>query len=315
MSTYPERFSAPYLQSWNLTIEHQLFEETLIRAAYAGSKGTHLLQGLNINGGEYIPGGSSWDNLKDRRPYPAFSDLWVVDSTGNSSYNSLQLTLDKRMGTDIGIMANYTWSKSIDYGSGGGTRWPDYSNPWDLSHSRGLSDFHRTHRFVASWLWNLPRADSSSSAARTILHGWAINGALTLQSGPPFSVFGGTGNSLTGVGTDRADVAGDPTRPSGVDPVRKWFNTEAFVENAEGTFGNSGRNSLWGPGYANVDMAVTKDFTTWKEAIVQFRFEAFNLFNRANFSLPSSSLTSGRYGQITSAYDPRILQLGLKIRF
>jgi len=315
MASYPEKFQAPYLQSWNLTIEHQLFPNTLVRAAYAGSKGTHLLQGLNINGGVYIPGESSWDNLIDRRPYPSYSDIWIVDSTGNSSYNALQLSLDKRLAADFGILAHYTWSKSIDYGSGGGTLWPDYSNPFDLRHSRGLSDFQISHRFVASWLWNLPRLDSDSAAVRTVLHGWALNGAVTLQSGMPFSVFAGTGNSLTGVGTDRADIVGDPTRPAGVDPVRQWFNTDAFVENAEGTFGNSGRNILWGPGYANVDMAISKDFAVWRESIVQFRFEAFNLFNRTNLKLPSSNLTSGTYGRITSAFDPRILQFGLKFRF
>jgi len=315
MATYPDRFSAAYLQSWNLTIERELFPSWVIRAAYAGSKGTHLLQGLEINPAIYIPGESTFENLQERKPYPHFASILVVDSTGNSSYNSLQLTLDKRVGETYGFLTHYTWSKSIDYGSGGGTLWPDYSNPFDLRHSRGLSDFHRAHRFVTSWIWNLPGLDADSGLARTLFNGWAVNGAVILQSGPPFSIASGRDNSLTDAGSNRADIVGDPTRPAEVDPVWQWFNTAAFVHNAEGTFGNSGRNILFGPGYANVDMAVTKNFVVWKESTIQFRFEAFNLFNRANFALPSSSLTSGTYGRITSAYDPRILQFGLKWRF
>lgn len=315
MATYPQRFSAPYLQSWNLTIERELFPTWVVRAAYAGSKGTHLLQGMESNAAVYIPGESSFENLQERKPYPDFSSILLVDSTGSSSYNSLQLTLDKRVGETFGFLTHYTWSKSIDYGSGGGTLWPDYSNPFDRSHSRGLSDFHRTHRFVTSWIWNLPGGALDSGLARTALHGWAINGAIILQSGPPFAVFSGRDNSLSDAGTNRADIAGDPSRPARVDPVMEWFNTGAFVQNAEGTWGNSGRNILFGPGYANVDMAVTKNFAVGEESTLQFRFEAFNLLNRPNFALPDSTLTSGTYGRITSAHEPRILQFGLKWRF
>ena len=319
-ATFPEKFRAGYLQSWHLTIERELFTDWVVRAAYAGSKGTALLQGWDLNAAPYVPGRSTRANVAQRRPYgPAFGTIRVVDSTANSSYNSLQLSLDKRFSRGFTILANYTWAKSIDYGSGGGTQWCCYSNPFYFKHQRGLSDFHHEHRFVTSWLWELPRLTAQPAAARFVLGAWSLSGALTLESGAPFSIVAGQDNSLSGVGSDRADLVGDPSRQArqepNRDPVREWFNTRAFAPNREGTFGTAGRNIVFGPGLANVDVAVAKYFPVTEALRVQFRSEFFNLFNRANFGLPSNSLTSGTYGRITAALDPRILQFGLKLQF
>jgi hypothetical protein len=238
-----------------------------------------------------------------------------VGSGSNSNYNSLQLTLDKRFGRNFSLLANYTWAKSIDYGSGAGTLWPDYTNPFNFSFDRGLSDFHHEHRFVASGMWQLPTLNGSPSPLKLIAGGWNATGVLSLQTGQPFSVRSGQDNALSGIGLDRADLIGNPTRPAGVDPVRQWFNTKAFTQNAIGTFGNTGRNILIGPGLANVDFAALKNFTIFRESVLQFRAEFFNLFNHPNFGLPANRLTQSTYGRITTALDPRILQFGLKYRF
>jgi hypothetical protein len=315
-ATYPDRFKTPYLQSWHFTIERELRSNWTVRAAYAGSKGTALLQGWQGNAAVYIPGRSTRNNLAERQPFaPAFSDVLMISSSGDSNYNSLQLTLDKRFSAGFTVLTNYTWGKSIDYGSGAGTLWPSYANPFDWSHNRGLSDFHHTHRFVSSWLWELPRSGVQSRLGQSILDGWNINGVLSLQTGQPFTVTSGQDNSLSGVGADRPDIAGDPSRDPNRDPVREWFNTRAFVQNREGTFGAAGRNILIGPGLAQLDLSLVKDIPVREQMDVQFRAESFNLFNRPNFGLPSASLTSGTYGRITSALSPRILQFGLKLRF
>jgi hypothetical protein len=146
-----------------------------------------------------------------------------------------------------------------------------------------------------------------------------VSGALTLQSGAPFSVNSGRENSFVGYG-NRADLTGDPSRAARTnperDPVHEWFNTRAFAHNAPGTYGSSGRNILFGPGLANVDVSLAKYFPVIGERLrLQLRGEAFNLFNRANFNDPDSSLASGTYGRILSAMDPRIMQLGLKLIF
>jgi hypothetical protein len=128
---------------------------------------------------------------------------------------------------------------------------------------------------------------------------------------------------MSGVGADFADLAGDVSRSARSnpdrDPVLEWFNTGAFVHNAEGTFGTSGRNIVFGPGFANVNAAVAKNFplpALGETARVQLRGEFFNLFNRANLQAKrSESLTSGTYGRLTTAFEPRILQLALKFQF
>src|SRR5581483_3153695 len=168
-ATYPDKFRAAYLQDWNLTIEREIFPDWTLWVAYAGSKGTALLQGWELNPAIYIPGKSTRSNTSSRRPYaPAYESIEMVGSGSNSSYNSLQISLNKRFGRSYTVLANYTFAKSIDYGSGGGTLWPDYSDPFDFSHDRGLSDFHHTHRFVTSGLWQLPRLGGAPTLANTI---------------------------------------------------------------------------------------------------------------------------------------------------
>ncbi|MGH9667626.1 MAG: carboxypeptidase regulatory-like domain-containing protein, partial [Bryobacteraceae bacterium] len=129
-ATYPDQLRTAYLQDWNLTVEREVFQSLVLRASYAGSKGTGLLQGWEENQAVYIPGASTVANTASRQPYaPAFSNIEVVDGVSGSSYNSLQLSADKRFGRGFTILANYTWAKSIDYGSGAGTLWPDFTDP------------------------------------------------------------------------------------------------------------------------------------------------------------------------------------------
>lgn len=316
-ATYPGRFRVGYLQDWNLTIEREIYANMVLRAGYAGSKGTALLQGRELNAAVYIPGQSTIANVNSRRPFsPAFASITDVGSSGNSSFNSLQLSLDRRFSNGFTVMANYTWAKSIDYGSGAGTLWPSYFNPNDFRLNRGLSDFDRRHRFVTSGLWQMPRFSGQPGLVKALAGGWSLSGVLTLQSGPYFGVKSGIDNSRSGVNQDQADLVGDISRPSGVDPVRQWFNTAAFTQNAIGTFGNSGRNIVPGPGLAVFNTSLAKSFTIYRESSLQFRAEFFNATNRSNFiAKRSENVTSGTYGRLTAAEDPRILQFALKWLF
>ena len=316
-ATYPKTFKTAYLQDWHLTVERELANNLLLRIGYAGSKGTSLLQGWDGNAAVYIPGKSTLANTDSRRPYaPGLSGIEIVDSTSGSNFHSLQVTVDKRFSRGFTVLGNYTWAKSIDYGSGAGTLWPDFTNPWNHSIDRGLSDFHRAHRFVVSGLWQLPRLSGHPAATRAIAGGWNMAGVLTLQTGPYFMVRSGRDNSLSGQGYDRADLVGNIARPAGADPVRQWFNTKAFVQNAIGTFGNSGRNIVPGPGLGQLNYILSKDFALFEKSTLQFRAEFFNLTNHPNFiAKRTERLTSGTFGRLTSAEDPRILQFGLKLQF
>ncbi len=320
-ATWPNKFKTAYIQSFHLTVEREVHRDWVVRLAYAGSKGTHLMQGWEENPAIYIPGQSTTANTLSRRPYgPAFQNITVLDSTGNSSFNSMQVSMDKRFSHGFTIFSNYTWAKSIDQGSGAGTLWPSYANPFNFAFNRGPSDFQHAQRFVTSGLWQLPRPASQSALVQHLLGGWMTSGVLSLQSGAPYSVNSGLDNSRSGVGADRSDLIGNTSRSArqdpNRDPVLEWFNTKAFAQNALGTFGTSGRNIIIGPGLANVDFSLAKDFILYRESRLQFRAEAFNLFNRPNFAGPrSDSLTSGTYGRLTSALDPRILQFALKLMF
>jgi hypothetical protein len=150
--------------------------------------------------------------------------------------------------------------------------------------------------------------------------GWQLNGILVLQTGAPLTATTGFDNSFSGIGGDRVDVVGNPSLPSGrshFDAVRKWFNTAAFTANAPGTFGTLGRNTLVGPGYADLDFSIFKAFPMpfSERHKVEFRAEFFNALNRVNFGNPTTTFSSSLFGQITSAQDPRILQFSLRYSF
>jgi hypothetical protein len=145
---------------------------------------------------------------------------------------------------------------------------------------------------------------------------WQLNAITSLYSGLPFTVVSGTDRSRSGIGNDYADLVGDPARPAGTNQLREYFNTAAFTQAAIGTFGTVGRNSLRGPAFFNVDASLFKSFIFTERFRLQFRAEAFNIENRANFSNPNSTVSAGvTFGTITAAADPRVLQFALKMFF
>ena len=315
-ATFAPNFRTPYLQAWNLSVERELLPNWLLRVAYAGSKGTALLQSWNENAAVYIPGSSTMLNEINREPYaPTFQFIGVLASNGNSSYNSLQISLEKRFSRGFTLLANYTWAKSIDQGSGAGTDFPSYTDNNNFAFDRGLSDFSVPNRFVTSGVWDLPLLGGGSRILRAVSNNWNVSGILTAQSGQPFSIFSGYDNSLTGNGLDRADQVGSPARPSGVNSLTEWFNTQAFVPNAIGTYGDTGRNFLFGPGLFDIDMSVSRSIPLMEGTKLIFRADSFNTLNHPNFGQPSNTITSGTYGSITSALDPRILQFSGKFVF
>ncbi len=298
-------------QQWNLNVQRQIGGTFVVTAAYVGGKGNHLFLLNQINPGIY---GAPGRNLDERRPlYPDFGAIATDFSSGNSTYHALQLTLNKRMSRGFTILANYTWAKSIDNASADDDT---PANPFDLSKEKGLSDFDIPHRFVASYIWELPKP--AGGIVGQLLGGWETNGILTLESGTPFDLTSGRDNSASGVNQDRPDLAGDPRLPSGRSKdalIREYFNKTAFVQNRVGTFGNVGRNILRGPGLATLDFGLVKSFRITESNRLQFRAEAFNLFNRVNFGNPNAGLAARTFASITSAGSPRVFQLALKYVF
>ncbi len=311
-----------YMQHWNFNVERQLGEKNVIEVAYVGSKGTKLLTARDINQPQpsVLPPGLPIVP----RPDPRFDDIDLLESRGNSNYNALQARFQRRWSRGLYALVSYTWSKSIDdasnfFSSAGDPNFPQ--NSYDVAAERGRSNFDVRHRLSASYSYALPFGKGQSGWEGTLLGGWETHGIITLQSGRPFTVAllpeidnSGTGRSILGFGAnDRPNLIGNPELSSPT--TLQWFNPAAFAFPAPGTFGDAGRNILDGPGFQNVNASIVKNTAFGERFNVQFRAEAFNLFNHPNFNLPDNFLGSPTFGRITSARDPRHIQFGLKFLF
>ena len=300
----------PYVQQWNFNVERSLGGSRMIEVGYVGSKGTDLIGARDAN----QPAPTPTPNYQ--RPDADFADIDLLESNRNSIYHSLQARFQQRLNFGLSLLASYTFAKSIDNGSSffssaGDPNFPQ--NSYDLRAERGLSNFDVRHRFVASYAYDLP-----FHAASRWLKGWQTFGILQFQTGQPFTVslLADDDNSNTGIDSlgfganNRPNVVGDPklSNPS----ANEWFNTAAFAIPPYGTFGNSGRNTVEGPGMATVDLSLVKNTIIRERTNVQFRVEGFNVLNHTNFGLPDNFIGSPTFGQILSAGNPRRLQLALK---
>lgn len=305
-------FKIPQVISWNVTLERELSRDWLLRASYVGNKGTHLSEFVfrELNPAIYIPGQSTVANTQARRRYQDFVNVGLIESGNFSIYNGLQLTVEKRFSHGYTMLVNYTYSRSFDD--------LGWANPYYRAFDYGRASADIPHNFKFSNLWNIP-TPHLNGPLRFLATGWGLNAIAVWQSGFPFSVSSGRDNSLTGIGRDRADYLGgqamlDYGRSHG-DMVNMWFATSQFASNALGTFGNSGRNILRGPRFFNTDLGVVKNTKVTERLNVQFRGEFFNAFNNVNFTQPNANRSSAQFGRITSALDPRILQLALRLQF
>jgi hypothetical protein len=272
-----------------------------------------ILAAKQLNPAVYSPGATP-ATTNARRLFAGLGDVEIATPYQSSNFHSLQVNVTSRSSRGLMLLGTYVWSKTIDNGSStveGNTSWTRDSNNTGLD--RGPADFDVRHKANISFIYDLP-AVQGHSILNALLDDWQVNGIFTVSSGLPFTVRSGTDRSLTGIGQDAADLAGDPTRPAGAD-VTQWFNAQAFVQAALGTFGNVGRNSLRGPGYSSLDLALFRNIPLPRVRL-QFRAEAFNALNHTNFSNPNATVTAGaNFGRILSAADPRVIQFGLKVLF
>jgi hypothetical protein len=303
-------------------LEHQFGQSWVARISYAGNKGTYLTSQLNYieqNPAIYVPGNSSEQNTQQRRLNPNFSSVGLAASVSDSHYNSLRLNLEKRFSKGLTILANYTRSRMLDdIGPNGGSY--GSTDPLDRRFDYGVSNDDVPNVFNFSGVWQIPNAPLHG-LTNTLVNGWELTALTNWRSGFPFTVFSNVDNSFSGVGSDRADYIGgnaslDPGRSHGA-LIQEFFDVNAFVPNAIGTFGSSGKNVLRGPRLFDTDLGLLKDFTINERWKVQFRAEFFNAFNNVNFGQPGNYLGSPGTGQITSTgtNNPRILQFALKLNF
>lgn len=187
---------------------------------------------------------------------------------------------------------------------------------FDETGEWALSSFDHRHQFIVSGVYQLPFFGGGGGLAKAVLGGWRANAIFIAQSGAPFTVNLSVDRANIGAGpAQRPDQLRDPNLPSGEQTPARWFDTSAFALQAPFTFGNAPRNSVIGPGFANVDFSLAMTWTLPRTSTLEFRWEIFNLLNRANFDLPNRIFGNPNFGRIFSAKSPREMQVGVRLAF
>jgi hypothetical protein len=326
--TFSPDFKTGYLHQFNVNLQQQLLRDIIVQIGYYGSRGRKLLSQREINAAVFGPGATS-TNAQQRRPInPAvYASIAEDFSDARSEYNSMQLTATKKYSDGYTVQLTYALSRSKDNRSGNGTNAGAWQDPSNGAPEWALSDLNQTHILRVNGLWEIPWGREKPGLVGHVLGGWRVAGVVSKLTGQPLNVVSGQDVALVGtsraLGAQRPDlVAGaDPNLPanrSQADKIAKWFNTATFVRPATGSFGNSPRNPITGPGSFSVNASLAKrvDFgPANSKQNMEIRIEAFNLLNTVNLGNPVLTLTASNFGQIITAGDPRIVQIGLRFGF
>lgn len=318
-------YATPYVMNMNFNVQHQVTQSTIVQAGYVGSQGRKLSFLRNINAP--VPGTTG--TVAARRPFastnPELAAINELASNVNSGYHSMQIQVRQSLKHGFTGVFNYTLGKALDYGSDVRNNLP--TNSYDLRNEKGPASFDTRHIMTAFISYEVP---VFVKALPLLMKGWQLNSLFTAHGGQPLNILAGTNISTSGDGRDRVNLVGDPfsgiVQPTGTRSVR-YFNVAAFAAPAAGTFGNIGRNAIYGPGFGAWDFSVFKRTPITERIGTEFRLEVFNLTNRTNWANPGTSLAStSTFGLLTNTRngggapgigtgEPRNMQLALKIIF
>ena len=324
----PPNIQPPNVVQWNASVQHRLADNWVLSVTYLGNKTSHLWIGNETNPAVYIPGlcagkaCSSTSNTQARRVLSLanptvgqyYSTMVIADDGINANYNGLLTSIEHRFAHNYTVLANYTWSKCLGIAPvtslGGGV----VQDPNNVRGDYGPCSYDAPHLFNFSMVY-VSQYGHGGILSNLLSH-WNLAPLARYQSGLPVNPVSGKDNSLTGVGNDRPNVV-STTAYTGQShgKVYQFINPSLFAPNLTGTYGNAGHNSLRGPGYFDVDLALSREFRLRERLTLHARAEAFNLLNHPNFNLPVANISSSNFGQITSASDPRILQASMKLTF
>ncbi|MGH9385509.1 MAG: carboxypeptidase regulatory-like domain-containing protein [Vicinamibacterales bacterium] len=337
------------VHQFSLGVQTELARDLMWEIGYVGTRGSRLQRSRSVNqallasASNPIRGETTNTvaNINARKPYLGWStsDLRAVEAKGETVYDGLETSVTKRYASGLQFLASYTYSKTIDSdganaeangqaGAGIGDQNDDFAR-------RGPASFSRPHRFIASFIYELPWMKSATGFAGALASGWSVAGVATIQSGRPMTFTGANANNAFGFTSDRAQLASgcgiDDLVLSGsvADRIGQYFNPACVgqaiawpVIGADGRatgFGNSGVGVVLGPGQRNLDLAISKrNRTGWPTSggQAEFRIELFNALNTVNFGNPNTNVSSATFGQITSTtVSPRIVQLAVKLIF
>jgi Carboxypeptidase regulatory-like domain len=317
-------YANPASYQFSLGIQRQLSNSTVLSVEYVGNQNRHQNDQRNINLPADNPallasiaqGHTQYNSVV---PYLGFGEINFSEDSENSYYNGLQVELKSQIRRDLTIQAAYTWSRSLDPATNQSSAadLSQVSNPYNRGYDFGPSGLDRNQVLVVNFIYDLPFFRNANNLfLKSALGGWQISAVGTMESGLALNVtLGGTygSNGIPG-STNRPDVVGSLTYPGS---IPEWFNTAAFAQPAPGTWGNAGKMLLRGPGRDNWNISLFKRFAFSESAqrALELRFESFNTFNHTQFHDVDTTFTDGNFGQVTSVWDPRVLQIAAKLIF
>jgi hypothetical protein len=305
-----------YVEQAVFSVEHQFGSNIVVSAGYHNFLGRHVMYSYNLNQAALLNPANPL-SLQQRRPYPNWSDILIQGNNGTSSYNGMYLQFRKSMAHGVNLVANYTWSKSLDLFSSDSGGWQN-QDARNARLDRGLSDFNIAHYVTLGYIWDLPFGPSmplvKRGVAAQVVRDWQLSGISQFRTGLPLSPT---------MPTSWPNVAATYTRarPNRVcdgnlsDPtMAQFFDTSCFVLPPANSFGNSGRSVIIGPAAQVWNASLARTFA-WERIRLNVRAEAYGLFNHQNWNNPDVSVTSPTYGQVIGKNTPRQLQFGLRVEF
>jgi hypothetical protein len=307
-------FAIEYNEVWNAALQKQI-GNTALEISYIGSRTVHADSSTAVN----VP-----TTFGGARPFPELAAFSTIRWDGWATFHGMTLKAARRFRHGLSFESTYTWSRSIDDASDTGTTNSEYNlpeDPYAMNLEKALSSFNRPQRLTANAVYDLPFGTRGKGWLASSIRGWRVAEIFTAQSGAPFTVnlssAAGQNVSPTGLvngnNLERPNLIGNPN--SGPETPAEWFNTAAFALPAQGTYGTAGRSVVNGPGLVDLDVSLQKEATLYERVRLQFRIDAYNSLNHANFNLPGRIFGAANFGVIGSAADPRELQWALKLLF
>jgi hypothetical protein len=318
-----------YAHHFNFSVQRQLSGTMLLELEYLGNMAHRIGGGGTVNINEILPQLRGATQSQSLRPFPQYGNvLWYSPDWGNSTYNALNVKVEKRFSGGLNFLSTYTWSKFLDdiaapselAGAPAGGQQSYYARHLD----KGLSGNDIRHRLTGSFVYELPVGKNKAFAIHNsildgIIGGWSLGTIAELRSGSPFGVYEQTNKLNSFSPGQRSNIVGDPNLPTDrprSQLVREWFNTAAFAFPGNGVLGNASKSVGTGPGFMNFDTSLLKDFRVTEKQYVQFRSQFYNVFNRPNFANPNGSRGSATFGQISGTVNGgRFIQLSLRYVF
>ena len=313
-------YKQPVSYQYSFGVQRELYRDSVVSVSYVGNENRHQndQRDINLPNPSVLPALIAGTvNYNTVVPYAGFHSITLAENAENSHYDSLQVNLHSRLRKDLQLQVAYTLSRSIDPATSFGGDLYTVSNPYNRAYDNGPAAVDRTNIGLVNFIYDLPIfRDTQNHLLKTTLGGWEVSGIATMESGLPLNITLGGSEGSNGLAnaTNRPNYGGGISYPQ---TVSQYFNTSVFSEPAPGQWGTLGKGLIRGPGRDNWNVSLFKNFllSEQRNSRLEFRVETFNTFNHTQFNGISTSYSASNFGAVTSVWDPRVFQLGMKLLF